>query len=81
MNLLPDRCTACRICEMACSFHHEGLYRPAVSSIEIRKQADQGRVEILIHNQGGGLRLGCDGCSGESLPQCIKWCPVEAITI
>ena len=31
----PDRCTACRICEMVCSFKHHGEVNPAKSRIKV----------------------------------------------
>lgn len=31
----PDLCTACRICELVCSFKHHGEFNPAKSRIKI----------------------------------------------
>lgn len=30
-----EKCTACRECEVACSFAHEGLFNPALSRIRV----------------------------------------------
>ena len=30
-----EKCTACRECEMACSFSHEGVLSPALSRIRV----------------------------------------------
>jgi anaerobic carbon-monoxide dehydrogenase iron sulfur subunit len=32
----PDKCTACRLCEVYCSLHHHGEISPAKSRIRIR---------------------------------------------
>ncbi len=79
MTLHPEKCTACRICEMACSFHHTRLFQPAFSSIEIIKHDASGKVEMFIHEQSEGEHRGCDRCPGEGLPLCLKWCPTGAI--
>ena len=36
------RCTACRACEVACSFTHEGVFAPHLSRIRVVRFMDQG---------------------------------------
>ena len=36
-----ERCTACRECEMACSFHHEDAFVPALSRIRVQDFYDE----------------------------------------
>jgi len=33
-----DRCSGCRLCELACSFKHEKWFRPSVSRITVMKE-------------------------------------------
>jgi len=79
LKTIPERCAACYICELACSFHHEGVFGRRLSSVEIRKDAPTGKVAIAIHGAGAGRRRACDACEGEPKPLCIIWCPVSAI--
>ena len=79
MRIYPENCIACRICELACSFHHERIFNPAVSSIEITKHDAIGDVEVDIHTQAAGNRRICDSCQSESIPLCIKWCPAGVL--
>lgn len=37
IEVTPDKCTGCRTCEMACSFHHEGECSTTKSRIRILK--------------------------------------------
>ena len=33
----PDRCTACRMCELVCSFRHHGEFNPSKSRIRVNQ--------------------------------------------
>ncbi|HOG17260.1 MAG TPA: 4Fe-4S dicluster domain-containing protein [Syntrophales bacterium] len=35
LMIYPDRCTGCRNCELACSFFHDGEFRPHASRIHV----------------------------------------------
>jgi Fe-S-cluster-containing hydrogenase component 2 len=63
----PDKCTACRLCELACSFEHEGVFNPQRSRI---------RVEIF-QEDAFYLPMACYHC--DDYP-CGQVCPTEAIT-
>jgi Fe-S-cluster-containing hydrogenase component 2 len=61
-----ERCTACRECEVACSFEHEGRFVPALSRI---------RVNDLYEEQFY-LPLTCVHCADAP---CAQVCPTVAI--
>ena len=31
-----DRCTGCRLCELACSYRHEGVFQPSTARVRVR---------------------------------------------
>ena len=67
-------CGACKTCEIACSFHHTGEFKPSVSSIKIvSKRCDAGFHVVLIEKDDGELK-GCDFCSGLDVPMCMEYC-------
>lgn len=37
-----EKCSGCRICELVCSFHHSGQFRPSISRIIVIKQDKYG---------------------------------------
>lgn len=61
-----DKCTGCRMCEMACSLEKEGQCGREFSRIKIVKQGEGVDVPIVC--------LQCED------PVCLKVCPVNAIT-
>ena len=79
ITLVEPRCTACGICELICSFHHTSAFGRAGASIRALKNAARGEVNLSIAGPGEDGRVACDGCSGEVLPLCVKWCPVGAV--
>ena len=62
----PERCTACRMCELACSMEHEGVFDPSRSRIQ---------VEIFLED-AFYLPMACYHC--DDYP-CGQVCPTEAI--
>jgi len=72
MNILSKDCVGCRACELACSFHHKGVFNPEVSSIKSEFLSDI--FEITVLAQTDGIRFGCDGCKGEDEKLCVKYC-------
>lgn len=75
----PERCAACHLCVLACSFHHEGAFGRRGASIDILKNEREGDVEIIIFGEGQNGRKPCDGCVSEDKPLCIVWCPAGAL--
>ena len=62
----PQKCVACRLCEGACSFQHEGAFQPA-------------RTRIFVHDfvdEAVYLPLACFHCSDAP---CVSNCPTYAI--
>ncbi len=68
INLTIDaaRCTACRACELACSFAKEGIFSPALSRIRI----------MQVHAAGLNVPVVCVNCADAP---CIPACPVGAV--
>ena len=74
-----ERCTGCRACELACSFHFTRAFSRKASALEIRRFEPEGRFEISIVSRSvGGSRV-CDLCEGETEPMCIKYCDTDAL--
>lgn len=61
-----DRCTGCRLCELACSFYHTGVFRPALSRIKVK----------LLSKEGFSFPLVCLQCKDAA---CIASCEPGAI--
>ena len=67
LTITPSRCTACRTCELACSFRHAiGYGRPAVP-----------RIRAFMFGEGKNQILTCFQCDEAA---CVKVCPVEALS-
>lgn len=62
-----ERCTGCRLCELACSIHHEGWMWPEAS-----------RVKIFMPFPGVEVTHLCAQC--DDYP-CVASCPVEALSV
>ena len=71
--LNPERCKGCRICEVACGFHHTGhkAFDPSRSSTHISRDNDTAVITMTIDST-------CDNCSGEEKPLCVKYCAYGA---
>lgn len=61
------KCTGCRRCEIACSFHHEEWMWPEAS-----------RVRVFMPFPGVEIPHLCTQC--DDYP-CVKSCPVEALSV
>jgi len=57
---------------MACSFHHHGVFAPALSSIRISRSNLTGQM-------GWEIDATCDSCAGEEIPLCVKYCAYGAL--
>jgi len=69
-------CTGCRTCEIACSFHHQGSFSPAVSSITIVDRWEELGFAVSFYQKDQGGHRSCDGCRGLDEPLCVKYCNV-----
>jgi len=64
------KCTGCRMCELACSMFHKGVFDPTQAKIKVHLI---GLPEIPVPV----LKMDCNYCSGD--PTCVKYCVTEAI--
>lgn len=68
LSIIPDKCTGCLQCEMACSYHHDGVFNPARSRIKV----------FTFHQEGRYVPYTCTQCADA---WCRNACPTEAIQI
>lgn len=68
ISVIPERCSACRICELACAEFHFGVNNPKKSAI---------RVFSLYPNPIIRTPIVCRQCDE---PACKEACPVDAIS-
>ena len=76
-----QRCTGCRACEIACTFHHQGEFGRRGGSLEVRRDSDSGEIELVHILKPDTSRPVCDLCRGENAPLCVKFCSAGAITL
>ena len=76
MEILIDSnlCSGCRVCELACSFHHRGAFAPDDSSVQIVNDYLQGETQISVDST-------CDLCKGEEQAVCVKYCLEGALKV
>ena len=65
-TITPSRCTACRTCELACSFKHAMTGGLGIA-----------RIRAFMYGEGKNQILTCFQCDDAA---CVKVCPVEALT-
>ena len=70
-----ERCTGCRNCEIACSYHHMKIFSPEISSIDVQKR-EEGKFVIVLYTQAKDRHMACDCKSDDEF--CLKYCPVVA---
>ena len=64
--ITPSRCTACRTCELACSFKHLG-----------KNGFGRSRIKAFMFGEGKNQVVTCFQCDEAA---CVKVCPVEALS-
>lgn len=64
--ITPSRCTACRTCELACSFKHVGPRGLGIS-----------RIRAFMFGEGQNQVITCFQCDDAA---CATVCPVNALT-
>jgi len=67
-----SRCTGCRSCELACSYHHAKVFNPTISSIKIYRDSKDAHIEYKFLDT-------CDLCRNEKLPACVAACSPRAL--
>jgi carbon-monoxide dehydrogenase iron sulfur subunit len=65
LGIEVEKCTACRVCELVCSFAHEGFFSPALSRIRI----------VRVMDRGVNVPVACVSCTH---PACVQACPSQA---
>jgi Fe-S-cluster-containing dehydrogenase component len=70
-----EKCTGCRSCELACSFHHTSAFQPRVSSIEITNNRGKTGFLATFFTAGVEGHKACDRCQGLPGPLCVQVCP------
>lgn len=60
-----EKCIGCRICELVCSAHHEGIFFPEKSRVKIMSKGPLEDVPTLCRQ--------CDE------PPCVRECPSDAL--
>ena len=68
LQIEPERCTGCLLCEIACSYEGEGLFNPAKSRIKV----------FTFHDEGRFVPYTCTQCEEA---WCMHACPVDAIVL
>jgi carbon-monoxide dehydrogenase iron sulfur subunit len=64
----PDKCTACKLCELACSAHHESVFNPELA-----------RIHIHARYTKDGYDANAEYCNQCLL--CVEVCPCNAIKV
>ncbi len=67
LAVIPELCSGCKICELACSIEHFGLNNPKKSAI---------RVLITYPHPVVRMPITCGQCK---VPVCAESCPVDAL--
>jgi anaerobic carbon-monoxide dehydrogenase iron sulfur subunit len=62
----PDKCTGCRSCELACTFSHEGSFRPVASRVHA----------YTWEREGMSVPMMCQQCDPAA---CVAVCPTGAM--
>jgi len=65
LTITPTRCTACRTCELACSFKHADKNGPGMT-----------RIRAYMKGEPNNMILTCFQCDDAA---CVRVCPVEAL--
>ena len=67
-----SRCTGCRSCELACSYHHIKAFNPYFSSIKIYRDSQDAHIEYTFLDT-------CDLCKTDKFPACVDACSPGAL--
>ena len=67
LTITPSRCTACKTCELACSFKHSNGSAPGIPRI---------KAHLFSESAGENLVVTCFQCDEAA---CVEVCPVDAL--
>jgi len=68
------KCGGCRTCELACSYHHQTIFNPSISSIIIHDKPFGEGYFVELVGKSNGTRIACDGCDKVEVPLCMEYC-------
>lgn len=71
LSVDADRCTGCRLCELACSMNKHHTFNPKKAFIKVHRIGFP-EVPVPIFSRH------CDACGGK--PVCLRYCPVGCIS-
>jgi len=71
LSVDTDRCTGCRLCELACSMNKENTFNPKKACIRVHFVGFP-EVPVPVYTRH------CDACGGK--PVCLRYCPVGCIS-
>jgi carbon-monoxide dehydrogenase iron sulfur subunit len=66
LHIDASKCTACKTCELACSFTKEGVFAPSLSRIRV----------VQLHDVGMNVPIACSNCADAP---CVEACPTGAV--
>ena len=69
-----SKCTGCKSCEIACSFHHTKKFGLANTSIKIFFDNKNGKIKYFFKET-------CDLCKNEKIPLCVVYCSSKALCV
>lgn len=69
-----ELCYGCKMCEILCSYHKQGIFSPEGGAIRVYKDHQSGKIHWTADTT-------CDNCEGEEQPLCIKYCPYGALIV
>jgi Fe-S-cluster-containing hydrogenase component 2 len=85
LRVHSEKCTGCKACEAACSYHHGKIFSPKVASLWVYRADKEGTMHIKLYaeltEEEKKGRFPCDRCVGEPEPLCAKYCVVGAIVV
>lgn len=68
-----EKCTGCRSCEIACSYHHRRVFSRKIASMEIIRREQEGEFGIVVYRHTENGHIACDCAEGEEF--CLRYCP------
>ena len=80
IKISPDKCTGCKACLIACSYHHYGYFSKNKGSIALIED-DKFLLRPIIFHYDDGVHKICDFCINEKEPLCVKFCKSGALRI
>lgn len=81
LEINPELCTGCGLCEIMCSYNHKKVFSRNMSSIEIIEKKNRNNINIILHKEKENGHLACDECTGLDEPLCVKYCFSDAIEV